>query len=145
MRASHMRWFVMLPTFASAFLLVLHVFYLLVWPPQAITDVVLTLYDQRIQAGGVVRYRVEICKHVDSASEIHYGLVGLDDTSHYFDAGAEWGTAPKGCFQQEQHVHIPEDVPPGKYLLQVQAVMRINALRTDVYKLVVGEICVEEK
>ena len=140
-----LRWLVIAPTFAAAFFFILYLFYLLVWPPSAVTDIRMTILDERVPAGSHVRFEASLCKHVDAPAELHYAMSGLDDTGIYLDAGMEYGNSGRGCYTIEQHFHVPEDAPPGNYFVEVIGIVDINGIRTDRYRMPMGNVCVDPK
>ena len=139
-RAWHM--LVLFPVMFCAFAMIFYVAFMLTWPLYSITEVDFDIHSKTANPGGIILYDVHLCKHVDKFSEIHYGLreVGSPGFKDYFYAGGEIGTNPSGCMDITQHIHVPSDVPTGKYEVLVQASIDVNALRTDKYKLKVGEV-----
>jgi hypothetical protein len=143
-RSRAIRWGFVAPTFIAAFALIFHLTYLFVWPVSAVTEVRMQVLDQGVYAGDTVRFAAQLCKHVEGATELHYALRATT-SNHYYDAGMEYGNNPKGCMDVIQHFHVPADVPPGDYEAWVVAVMHINALRTDIVELPMGDLTVLEK
>jgi hypothetical protein len=119
--------------------------FIFAWPPLAVSDVEMVVLDPVVYAGDTVRFRASLCKNVEASSELHFALVSDTDERSYYDAGVEYGNNPKGCFEVVQHFHVPSDIPPGKYEAIVVAVLSVNALRKETYRLPMGKVTVKRE
>jgi len=134
--------FFLFPIVAGSIVLIIFITIQLTLPLEPIHSVRMDILNPKAKAGEVVRFNAHVCKEVDTASELHYGLTNIEDKRYYY-AGMEYGINPKGCFSVEQHFNLPPDIPPGHYQVDVIGHIRINALREEQYRLPMGILTVE--
>lgn len=134
--------FFLFPLVASAMLLIGFVVCSLLFPLEPIHSVRMKIINDRVLPGDVVRFDAHVCKEVDTASELYFGLTNIENKKYHY-AGMQYGINPKGCFDVEQHFILPDDVPPGHYQVDVMGHVRVNALREEQYRLPMGILTVE--
>lgn len=133
--------FLFIPLMLTAVIIICFVTFQMVWPIRSIHDVRMSVLDPVVRQGGRVRFLAHVCKEVEAASRLHFAMLN-ESTGVYLDAGSQYGNNRKGCFEVVQHFHVPFDAEPGRYAVDVLAEIPVNGLRTDTYRMPVGEVTV---
>lgn len=88
---------------------------------------------KELKAGDFLIYRGDLCAHMKGEVQIHRVLT--NDILVSFTPRTVL-IEKIGCKQYENHtVQLPDNIPDGKYHLEINLTMRVNPIRTETVKL----------
>lgn len=116
----------------SAFLLIVYFGYMLLWPFNPVTlhsDPFPT--DKKVyRHGDKLTYTLDFTKHINVPPKISYHLV--NGVSYPLTHGGV--SRPMGNNKKHLQIVIPQDIPPGRYQLQIDLEYPINPVR-KIYRI----------
>lgn len=84
-----------------------------------------TVITKEIEAGGILKYKLDLCKYTDAPTTISKVFVD----GFYVSLVPTTSSAKKGCVKLVIPVRVPEFLPSGYYYLQLSLTNKVNFLR----------------
>lgn len=91
-----------------------------------------------VNPGEIVKYEVNYCKFIDVNAQVSRTVVSADTINNPpVGYPTNLFSAPTGCDSfTSTSVTLPDDIPPGNYIVSTNIEYRPNPLRTETYNAV---------